>query len=252
MALVNFSATRTEFHLFANENGQQGDNYSLMQMKEMETGLRTLVCLPAYNEELAIAGMIASIREQGWEVMVSDGGSADRTVEIAEKLDVMVLSRPGKGKGFGMSQSLKYAFSLGYDVAVFIDCDGTYPVLQIKHLVEKISDCDMAVGARKMQSIVLLNRAANYLFTGLINILFTARLKDTQSGLRALRVNKFQNFISATSFDVEAELTCKAIKKGYAIKEVVIDYYPRIGKSKVAFKDAFLILFRILRCKIAA
>jgi glycosyltransferase involved in cell wall biosynthesis len=214
-----------------------------------KNNLNILVCLPTYNEVESIEKMIARIRKENFAIIVTDGGSNDGTKEKAIEMGIHIMERQGKKKGFGMRQALTYAWEKGVEVIVFIDCDMTYPVDRIRDLVGLMNGYDMVVGARKMSKIKLANRMANYMFTGFINFLYGSGLKDSQSGLRAMRVERFKDIITADGFDVEAQISCKALGRHYRIGELEVDYHPRLGKSKVVITDAFIILLRIIKCR---
>jgi glycosyltransferase involved in cell wall biosynthesis len=208
-----------------------------------------IVCLPAYNEVESIERMIDGIRKEKFYVIVTDGGSTDGTKEKALAKNVDVLERPGKGKGYGMRQAIHYAYEKGYEIIVFLDCDMTYPIDRIKDMLAVINGVDMVVGARNYNRMPFLYKLANLFFTSLVNILNGTNLKDTQSGMRALRINKFLDFITVESIEVEIELSVKAIRRKYVTRELPVDYYERSGKSKIFFWDAFVIVYRIISCR---
>lgn len=209
---------------------------------------KMLVCLPTYQENACVVNMITSIRNLGFEVMVTDGGSTDGTPELAEAEGVQVLSRPGKGKGAGVIQATRYAAEKGFDYIAFLDCDMTYPVEALPTLYQAMeSGLDMAVAARDFQKIKWLNRMANILFSVVISLLFWNKVGDSQTGMRALRVSKYNGLLTAENFDIESEIICKTLRKGYTFQEFPIDYLERVGESKVTIWDAFLILNRIVK-----
>jgi len=53
--------------------------------------------------------------------------------------------------------------------------------------------------------------------------------------------------LNANGFDIEAQITIKAIKNKFKIKEIPIKYKERLGQSKIRIKDGFLILSRIIK-----
>jgi glycosyltransferase involved in cell wall biosynthesis len=218
-------------------------------MNEVNIKKSIVVWLPTLNEELCVREMVTQIRNLGYDVYVTDAGSTDDTVSICDTIEVKVFSRPGKGKGFGLRQALNESHKLGYEKIVFIDCDMTYPVDAISEMVNFSNGFQQIIAARQFSKIVFLNRLANILLTGAINLLYGSSLSDTQSGLRLLDIQSFLKIAPAEGFDIEAEFTCYALKNKYLIKEISIDYFPRTGKSKSGVKDAFVILARIIRCR---
>jgi len=207
------------------------------------------VWLPTLNEELNIAKMITDVEALGFKVYVTDGGSSDRTTLLAREAGVPVYMRPGRHKGYGIRQAMEESSKLGYKKMIYIDCDQTYPVDRLPELYVLSQTNDIVVGARDFSKIVFINRMVNYFFTGLINILFSARLSDTQSGMRILHIDKFIGHIRSEAFDLESELTCFALRKCLKMKELPVDYYKRVGESKTSIVQAFLILRRILICR---
>ena len=209
--------------------------------------MKILVCLPTKNEKESIQIMIDRIKELSLDLIICDEQSNDGTIEIASKNSIPVYQRDGKGKGCGVIKALEVAFKLNYDFLVLIDCDNSYPPAYIPELLNFLSEYDMVVGTRNMRSIQFSHRLVNLLHTGLINLLFMAKLKDINSGLRVLKVDKFLGLIDANSFDIEAQLTTKALKNRFKIKEVPIEYRKRRGNSKIRALDTFIILKTILK-----
>jgi glycosyltransferase involved in cell wall biosynthesis len=215
-------------------------------MKNPESG-SILICLPTFREEQSIERMIDQITSLGYPLVVTDGGSDDQTIYLAQNKGIEVLLRRGEGKGAGVRQVLNYAKQKGYDGVGFLDCDLTYPVSSIPELeIAFRNGADMVVGCRPFSKIVFLNRLANLLFTQAINLLFFGRLTDSQSGMRILRTNCFNNVLKSSGFDIETEISCFALKNKLVIQELKVDYHERVGESKVSIWDAFVILRRIM------
>lgn len=210
------------------------------------TAMKTVVCLPTYNEEESLQEMIEQIRQTGLDLFVVDDHSTDRTPEIAKRNGVPLYLRDGAGKGWGVRKAVQVAKEGGFDNLVLIDCDCTYPPRFIPQLLRHLPECDMVVGQRPIRAIPRLNRIPNRFFTGLVNLLFFASLKDVNSGMRVFKVAKMPA-LDAEKFDIEAQMTIRAIKSGLKIREVPIDYFERKGKTKVRLKDGLIILFGILK-----
>lgn len=215
--------------------------------------MKAVVCLPTRNEKGSIQVMIDSIKKLKLPLFISDENSTDGTIAIAEKNRVSVNQRDGKGKGYGMRKAVEVAKQLGYDVLITIDCDCTYPAEKIPDLIMAIDEgAGMVIGVRNMKNIRSLHRLPNKLHTLAINLLFFRFigsgkwLHDINSGMRAFRLDKIRPFRSK-GFDIEAEITVRAIKDGLEIKEIPVEYEKRVGESKIRIKDGFLILMRIIK-----
>lgn len=208
--------------------------------------MKAVVVLPTKNEEKSIEYMVRKIRKLKLPVFIVDEHSTDKTLNIAKKLKVPVYQRDGSGKGYGVRKAIEIASKKEYNVIVLIDCDKTYPAEYIAIILKYIPKYDMVVGSRKMGYIKFLHRLPNIIHTETINLLYNANLKDINSGLRAFKINKLKN-LDAKGFDIEAQITTKALKRKLKIKEIPIEYKKRVGKSKIRIKDGFVILLRIIK-----
>ncbi|MBI4224567.1 MAG: glycosyltransferase [Deltaproteobacteria bacterium] len=210
--------------------------------------MKTVVCLPTYNEEESLQEMIDQIRGLGFDLFVVDAGSGDQTVAIAQQNRVPVYQRDGKGKGWGVRKAIAVAKQQGFDNLVLIDCDCTYPPQSIPDLLTHLPAYDMAVGQRRITDIPKRNRLPNKFFTAFVNLLFGSRLRDVNSGMRVFKVEGMPP-LDAEEFEVEAQMTIRALKKKLKIKEVPIEYRVRKGETKVRVRDGFVILWGILKEK---
>ncbi len=210
--------------------------------------MRAVVCLPTRNERDSIEAMVKSIRKIKLDVFVSDEHSTDGTLAIAKKLKVPVYQRACSGKGCGVQTAIAVAAKKKYDLLIFIDCDCTYPVDAIPRMINVLEqgNYDMVVGARNFKNVPFVNRIGNFAHIWGINLLYLTHLKDINSGLRVMRVSKFKGLIDAKAFDVEAQITVRALKNGMKIKEMPIAYNKRMGESKLRLSDGVSILWRII------
>ena len=98
------------------------------------------VIVPTLNEEKNIAGCLKSIMRQetlrDYEIIVSDGGSTDRTLELAKKwADRIVHSKKGIANGRNAG-----ALSAKGDILVFVDSDSSIPGNYIDSVVPVLKD----------------------------------------------------------------------------------------------------------------
>lgn len=213
-----------------------------------------IVCvIPTLNESLTVAEVIKKAQQFADRVIVVDGNSKDDTCKRAIKAGAEVIMQDGKGKGM----ALRTIFGkIEADIYVIIDGDATYDALEIGNIVKPVleSQADMVVGSRlngKMEkgSITRTNRLGNELFNFLINLLFGSEISDSQSGFRVMNRMAVKSLnLSSQGFEIETEITVKALKQGLRIKEVPITYTKRRGSpSKLnSFKAGSRILNTIL------
>jgi len=194
-----------------------------------------LCIIPTLNEEKTIREVISKAKHFVNHVLVVDGFSVDDTYTNSKEAGAEVIFQEGKGKG----NALKTVFReiKEYDICVIIDGDGTYDPLEMGKIIEPIinGEADLVVGSRlqgKMEkgSISKTNIFGNNLFNFLINLLYKGKITDSQSGYRAM-TSKAVNLINIKSegFEIETEITIKALKKGMRIIEVPISYRKRRG-----------------------
>ena len=112
--------------------------------------MKTLIIIPAYNEELTIGSVVALARKYG-DVLVVDDGSADRTSEIARNAGAFVIKHEtNMGKGAALRTGFEYALSMDYKIVVTLDADGQHNPDEIPVLLEPIVNgkADLVIGSR--------------------------------------------------------------------------------------------------------
>jgi len=209
--------------------------------------MKPIVLLPTKNEAKSIENMVRRIRALNYPVFIVDENSKDGTIQKAKKLGVEVFQRECLGKGCGVIKGFKVAKEKGFDTLVLIDCDMTYPIEMIPTLLKESKKFDMVVGARPMKSIVFVHRMGNIIHSILINLLYGAKLTDVNSGLRVMKVKDFYKKLDAKGFDIEVDITIKALKQKLKIKEIPINYKERLGVSKILWVDGIKILLKIIK-----
>ena len=213
------------------------------------------ILIPCHNEELTVAEVAADFRAQLPEaqIFVFDNNSTDRTVERATAAGATIVSEPRQGKGFVVQAMFR---RIDADVYVMVDGDGTYPASEVSRLIDPIltGEADMVVGSRLFSGTSSefrsINRWANRLVLAVLNSMFRTRLTDILSGYRAFN-RKFVKTLPlfGGGFEIETELTIKAVARGFRIIEIptTLTARPEGSRSKIKFwRDGFLILNTIL------
>jgi len=209
------------------------------------------VLLPTYNEEENISGMISSIHSvsQEWKILVVDGGSTDRTVELARKAGADIFIFPERGKGKAISAAFAREDA---DTLVLLDADMSYPPSEIPKLLARLSECDVVVGSRFSGSIEEgamkgINKFGNRCLTFLGNLLYGGRITDLCSGLWAFRKEAYKKMrITAPHFELEANFFTECMRKKMKLCEVPIEYKKRGGTAKISVADGFRIFSFLL------
>jgi glycosyltransferase involved in cell wall biosynthesis len=217
--------------------------------------MRQAVLIPCYNEAVTIADVVRSFRDAlpAARIYVFDNNSTDGTATVAREAGADVLSERRQGKGYVIQTMFR---KVDADVYVMVDGDGTYPVESVHKLMEPIlnGDADMVVGSRlhpgSRSSFKAANLFGNKLIRRLLHLIFGVRLTDVLSGYRAFNRAFVKGIpLFGGGFEVETELTIKALQRGYRIEEIPVNLEdrPKGSYSKIHIvRDGFLILNTIL------
>lgn len=190
---------------------------------------RTIVVIPAFNEEESLPDVLRQLREvvPGFDVVVVDDGSADDTAAVVRDAGVPCVSLPfNLGIGGALRAGFRFAADNGYDRAVQFDADGQHRADQIEVLLAALDDgAHMACGSRFAAGGYSVGRGRG-LAMGLLRVgvrlLTGRRFSDTSSGFRAIRQPLLDVF--ATEYPVEymdsVETLVNACRAGFDVVEV--------------------------------
>jgi glycosyltransferase involved in cell wall biosynthesis len=208
------------------------------------------IIIPAYNEEKAIKGVIADLKqiEGNYEIIVVDDGSIDKTFEFAQNIGIQVIKHSrNKGYGAALKTGIRNANA---DIILFFDADGQHNHEDIQKIIREIGNYDMVVGARTKRSHRSYLREPGKKVLGIMaNYLAETKIPDLNSGLRAVKkdvINRFMHILPNT-FSFTTTLTLALLKGGYEVHYIPISTFKRIGRSSVRVKDGLETILLILR-----
>ena len=211
------------------------------------------VIIPTLNEEKSIAEVIGELDQIGYNnILVVDGNSRDKTVEIAQKSGAKVFIQNGSGKGAALREAFNNHALYG-DFVVIMDADGSMDSKEIPSLIKALnSGVDLAKGSRFLkyahsEDMNLIRRIGNHFFVSLVNFFWSTNYTDLCYGFGAFRktaLKKLYPYLRSKNFEIETEIFIKAKKLGLTIVEVPsIEYRRRHGKSNLnALRDGLRIL----------
>lgn len=211
------------------------------------------VLVPCFNEEAAIAKVVADFRAALPEatVYVYDNNSTDRTSEVAAAAGAEVRREMRKGKGNVVRRMFQ---DIDADVYVMVDGDDTYDAAVARTLVDKLVDenLDMVVGRRietHQAAYRAGHRLGNRVLTGLVTWIFGSQIEDMLSGYRVFSRRFVKSFPSSSrEFEIETELTVHAMQMRMTVAEIETNYKERPpgSTSKLrTFRDGWRILLTI-------
>jgi glycosyltransferase involved in cell wall biosynthesis len=166
------------------------------------------------------------------------------------KAQAQVLRHPiNRGYGAAIKTGILAA---KHDIIVISDADGTYPAEEIPHLVAKLETADMVVGARTGPEvhIPMIRRPAKMVLGWLATRIAGQPIVDLNSGLRAFRRECVKQYFSILSnrFSFTTTVTLALLADDYLVVYHPINYYRRIGKSKISprhFMDFTILVLRM-------
>ncbi|MBQ6511809.1 glycosyltransferase family 2 protein [Methanobrevibacter sp.] len=190
--------------------------------------MKSIVIIPAFNEEVAISSIVKRSMKYADEVLVVDDGSTDRTFQIAKDAGARVIKHYNNlGKGI----SLKDAFAEvnGYDIVVTIDGDGQHNPDEIPNLVRPILEdrADLVNGSRYLDGFddetPAYRRVGQRVLDIATNVTSGTHVTDSQSGFRAFSGKTIPYFrFRDTGFGIESEMLADAAENNFRIVEVPI------------------------------
>lgn len=206
---------------------------------------KTLIIVPAYNEEQNIPIVIDEIRASLPEadILVINDCSTDRTSETVYKnSNTKLVDLPcNLGIGGAVQTGFIYAARNGYDYAVQLDGDGQHIASEVEKLITVLKEkkCDMVIGSRFLETksfeTTKIRRMGIRLFYIIYKFLFKIKITDGTSGFRAYN-RKCTEFLSRHYPDdyPEPEAVVVLKKNGFEISEIGVRMRERIsGKSSI-------------------
>jgi dolichol-phosphate mannosyltransferase len=214
------------------------------------------VLIAALNEEEGIGPTLSELKKTLDKpvLLVVDGNSTDKTVDIARVMGADVLVQRGKGKGNAIGQAIMY-INDGAEYVIFIDADYTYPAGYLPDMIKVLKEnprVGMVCGNRfrddlDLGSLHSLLYFGNRLLAFTHNFFNGVELNDPLTGLRVVRWEILRGWKpKSKGFDIEVELNHQVERKGFSIVEMPIDYRSRLGEKKLKIEHGVTILKRIV------
>jgi glycosyltransferase involved in cell wall biosynthesis len=188
-----------------------------------------VACVPAFNEERSIAGVVVQAKRYVDRVVVCDDGSVDLTGAIAEGLGAVVI-RHERNMGYGASLRSLFREALGLkaDYVVTLDSDGQHDPAEIPRLVERLraGDVDVVIGSRFLDGggseAPGWRKAGINVITGLVAN-GGVKVTDSQSGFRAYNRGALESLtLTEEGMGLSTEILLKAARNGLKVAEVPI------------------------------
>lgn len=218
---------------------------------------RIVAIIPAYNEEDALADVIAKTSQYVDEVIIVNDGSSDKTAEVAIEAGAKLISH---STNLGKGEALKSGFEAIDDdsIIVTIDGDGQHNPDEIPAIIKPIIEdgADLVNGSRYMngpeENTPAYRRVGQKVLDIATNISAGIKVTDSQSGFRAFSPRTKGVFrFKDTGFGIESEMLVDAAEAGLKIVEVPITVrYDLDGSTKDPVTHGVGVLIKITMDKI--
>lgn len=216
------------------------------------------IVIPTLNEEKNIEYVLKDIgnffsrNKYRYEVIIIDGYSSDKTIEIAKKYNAKIFYDE-KGKGSALRKGMKLAKG---NIIIMMDADCSMRVNEFPLLIAGIeAGYDICMGSRFIQGggtedMPWYRKLGNKFFVFLVNFFWGMNYSDLCYGFRSMRKNVTKKLnLKSDGFGIETEISIKSAKLRYKVLEIPsFEKKRKYGNGKLrSFKDGFIILMTIFK-----
>jgi dolichol-phosphate mannosyltransferase len=216
--------------------------------------MKALVIIPTYNERENIEKIVSQVLAKGAsiDVLIVDDGSPDGTGQIADSLSkqnsrVFVIHRKNKsGLGTAYVAGFKYAIEKKYDYVFEMDADFSHDPEYIPNFLDAIKEADLVIGSRYISGVNVINwpitrLLLSYYANVYSRIVTRLPVKDATGGFKCFRREVLEAIdlekVKSNGYSFQIEMSFRAWKKGFRIKEIPIVFEDRrLGQSKMSKK----------------
>lgn len=195
--------------------------------------MKSLVIIPAYNEEENIENVVEKIKSFGYDYLVINDGSTDRTSHILNEKNYKHLDLSVNVGLAGVTRiGFMYGYDNDYDCVINVDGDGQHPIEKVELLVSEIENgYDYVIGSRFVNTKKPINARmiGSRIICALIKIKTGTTVSDPTSGMRALGRKVIEDFAKNMNYYAEPDALCHILNKKYKVKEIQVDMLERQG-----------------------
>ena len=215
-----------------------------------------LVIVPAFNEQESIGAVLRALLDSGYQVLVVDDGSVDKTRLVAQEEGVDVLTLPfNLGVGGALRAGFKFAVRHQYRAVVQVDADGQHDASQIVSLMENANEsgAHLVLGSRFQRStesmtVPVVRRQVMRLLSALASRATGTTITDATSGFRLIQnplLSEFAQVFPSYYLGDTYEALMSAGKAGYVVKEIPTVIVNRAhGESSASTLQSIKFIFK--------
>ncbi len=199
---------------------------------------------PAYYDEKNIPILIPKIinvlqeTTSGFEVLIVDDGSPDKTGEVADSLankysHLVKVIHHKKNLGYGAALRTGFLSADKFDFVFYTDGDIQYDVDEIKKMLPYLNKYEVVIGFRSKRALTTSRQLQTAVYNFIVRILFGLQIKDINCSMKIISRKALSKInLESNGAFIDAELLIKLKKNNYKIKEVEVTHFPRkFGKA---------------------
>jgi dolichol-phosphate mannosyltransferase len=216
--------------------------------------MKTLIIIPTYNELENLPRLLPEVlsKEEGIHILIVDDNSPDGTAafvenEMKNNNRIHLIKRPSKqGLGTAYIAGFKFAIQNGYDFIFEMDADFSHDPKEIPRFLDEIKSADVILGSRYINGVNVINWPMRRLLLSWFANIYTRvitgmPLHDATGGFKCFRREVLEAIdldrVTSNGYAFQIEMSFKAWKKGFKLKEIPIIFVDRVkGKSKMSKK----------------
>ena len=191
---------------------------------------KVLFVIPSHDEEKNIKNVINDIKKnaKNADIVVVNDWSSDRTMEIVEKEDVVLLNMPfNVGYAMAVQVGIKYACDNDYDYVIQFDGDGQHLASEANKIFSKAKQtkADIIIGSRFLKPTdykhPLFRKIGTKTFSLIIKLFCKKTITDPTSGFQCLNKKVIKRYARMQGYPEfpDANLIIEMLLAGYKIEE---------------------------------
>ena len=227
------------------------------------------IVIAAFNEENRVGQSLQKIhqflqgRKTDHEIIVVDDGSTDRTTpvvaELAQSIATLRIIRYEKNRGKGFALRTGVLASQG-DLVLVSDADLSTPIEELDTLLPYLSEYQVAIGSRALalSNIVVKQpwwrQEMGKTFNRIVKLLVMDNFNDTQCGFKLFRGDVARELFREARIDrfaYDVEILALAIRKGYRVAEVPIQWLNDPASKVNPIRDSLKMLVDLVKIRLS-
>jgi len=231
---------------------------------------KALIIIPTYDELENLPRLLPEVlsKDEIIDVLIIDDNSPDGTAdwvenEMKSNPRIKLIKREKKmGLGTAYIAGFKYALENNYDFIFEMDADFSHDPVEIQNFLKEINTYDLVLGSRYKEGVNVINWPMRRLMLSLFANMYTRVITglpvhDATGGYKCFRKEVLLSInldeIRSNGYAFQIELTFKAWKKGFKIKELSIVFTDRVkGTSKMSKKIVREAIFMVWKLRLAS